>query len=249
MKTISNPLFTVVTVTFNAERTIAHTIESIINQRFLSKEIIVVDGKSKDKTIQIINKYRDKISTFISEKDDGIFDAMNKGIKYAKGKYIIFINSGDSFYDENVLSEIKTDDFDVIYGNNAIKVRGKLKIIKPSPFWESQKIVKTMGICHQSIFIKTSYAREHLFDTSYKLTADYNMIYNARKEGKTFKYIDLPIDIYDIYGISSRNLSLKYKEISEITSMKDSLKFKLMTFIYIAKEISKNRIKRIFKIR
>ncbi len=97
------PKISVVTVCYNAESAIENTILSVINQTYTSVEYIIVDGASKDSTMDIVNKYRDKISVIVSEPDKGIYDAMNKGIKLATGDWICFMNAGDSYVNENTI--------------------------------------------------------------------------------------------------------------------------------------------------
>ncbi|MCY1133837.1 glycosyltransferase family 2 protein [Bacteroides fragilis] len=116
----SNPLVTIITVCYNAETTIEKTILNVINQTYADIEYIIIDGGSNDGTIEIINKYANKISYWMSEPDRGIYDAMNKGIKLAKGDWVSFMNSGDSFYSldtvEDVVQFIR-EEYDVIYGS------------------------------------------------------------------------------------------------------------------------------------
>ena len=103
---MNNPLISVVTVSYNAVTTIEKTILSVINQNYSNIEYIVIDGGSIDGTVDIIKKYADKITYWVSEPDKGIYDAMNKGIIVATGEWINFMNTGDTFYNENVFSEI-----------------------------------------------------------------------------------------------------------------------------------------------
>ena len=100
------PLITVVTVVFNGEATLEQTIQSVVNQTYDNVEYIIVDGGSKDRTLDIIKKYEDRIDYWQSEPDKGIYDAMNKGIELANGDWINFMNSGDSFYNECVIKNI-----------------------------------------------------------------------------------------------------------------------------------------------
>ena len=112
----------IVTICYNAESEIEKTILSVSKQLFKDYEYIIVDGKSNDKTMDIIERYSDKIDTIISEPDNGIYDAMNKGIDCAKGKWTIFLNAGDYFYNDEVLLKLFTkldiyENIDVAYGN------------------------------------------------------------------------------------------------------------------------------------
>ena len=101
--------FSIITVTYNAEGNIKKTLDSISIQKFRDFEVIVIDGKSQDKTISIVEAYYNQLInlSLLSETDDGIYDAMNKGVRQAKGDYIYFLNAGDCFVDCNVLSEVK----------------------------------------------------------------------------------------------------------------------------------------------
>ena len=102
----SLPMLSIVTVVYNSEQYLERTILSILNQTFKDVEHIVIDGNSKDKTLDIIQQYNDKIAYWKSEPDKGIYDAMNKAQNFASGKYIMFLNSGDEFCDNNVLEKI-----------------------------------------------------------------------------------------------------------------------------------------------
>ena len=123
MSTQDKPRVTVVTVTYNEERNLATTIESIIQQTYRSKEYIIVDGNSSDRTPEIISQYSDHIDKLICEPDDGVYDAMNKAIDIAGGEWIIFINAGDILCDSEVLSRVFqyeiTAEIDFIYENEA----------------------------------------------------------------------------------------------------------------------------------
>lgn len=170
---ISNIKLTVITVVFNDENHIKDTIESIINQDYPLIEYIVIDGKSNDNTLNIIQKYKKKIHTLISENDDGIYDAMHKGIKLASGNYINFMHSGDSFYSSNTVSSVvKKIDFnqDIIYGNYYVKYPtgiGRVETShKPEYIWKP-------FFNQQCAFYKTSILKNQPFDTKYYIAADF----------------------------------------------------------------------------
>lgn len=119
MKT--NPLITVITVVYNGEKYLEETILSVINQSYENIEYIIIDGGSTDGTLDIIKKYEDKIAYWVSEKDKGIYDAMNKGIKTATGEWLNFMNAGDHFYSRDILAKLfdnlNQDEYDLIYSD------------------------------------------------------------------------------------------------------------------------------------
>ena len=131
-----SPLVSVVTVTLNCRDDIEDTIKSVINQSYKKIEYLIIDGKSNDGTLNIINKYIKHIDYFVSEKDNGIYDAFNKSIKNSKGDWIIFMNSGDKFVEDDVIEKVfsKKNDCDFIYGNTIVKyfLTGKKKKLAQS---------------------------------------------------------------------------------------------------------------------
>ena len=140
------PKISIVTVVYNGEETIEETILSVKNLSYSNVEYIIIDGGSTDETLNIIKKYEDKIDYWISEKDNGIYDAMNKGIKKATSEFVIFMNGGDTFFDENVLANIEkdlTNDFDIYYGDNykvkengAKRLKSAVTLKKVSPVYQ-----------------------------------------------------------------------------------------------------------------
>ena len=123
-KSGADPLFSIITVSYNAKESIEDTINSIVNQTYSNFEYIIVDGGSTDGTLDIIRKYEDKISYWISEPDNGIYDAMNKGLAICKGEWINFMNSGDLFYNDHVLVDIYRycdfKKFHILYGKTVV---------------------------------------------------------------------------------------------------------------------------------
>jgi len=176
------PKITVVTVCYNAASIIEETILSVINQSYKNIEYIIIDGKSTDGTLDIINQYKASISSLISEPDKGIYDAMNKGLHLATGEWISFINTGDKFYNNNVLSDIfchPKDQLNIIYGDTEFIRENGRKIEKS---FEPKWLEKNMPTCHQSFFVRTTLAKKIGFDTRYKYASDYHMIYNIFQE-------------------------------------------------------------------
>jgi len=200
MSTKKLPLITIVTVVYNGEKTIQETICSCTEQVYCNVEYIVIDGKSTDSTVDIISKFKNKVTRFISEPDNGIYDAMNKAITIATGDWIIFMNSGDLFFDKFVLSNVaklikeEESSVDVIYGNTVYKFKNNLLQIMPLAF---ELIEREMIFCHQSTFVRTELIKLNRFDLKYKLAADYNMFYQFYKQNRIFKHVDLFISIFN----------------------------------------------------
>jgi glycosyltransferase involved in cell wall biosynthesis len=238
---IDNTLFSIVTVVFNDVDHIEQTIKSILNQSYRNIEYIIVDGGSTDGTVDVINKYQKNITTFISEKDEGIYFAMNKGIKLAKGEYIIFINSGDVFYKKNVISDIaKTPLYpDIIYGAYEVVYPNHQKIIKN----HTLNVNFVMNISHQAIFAKRQLLLENLFDTHFKIAADAKFIYSCYSNGKSFLKTPLIISTVSSGGLSDNN-KLAIKEYYEIKkSINSNLKLLLIYWYKLAELSLKNVIK------
>lgn len=206
------PELSVVTVCFNAEKTIQKTLSSILNQTYTNYEYIIIDGASTDKTNQIIqeylSKFREKQITikYITEKDDGIYYAMNKAIHMACGEWIAFMNADDSYYDKRVFADIFAEKsygaYDVIYGDtNFIFIDGT-KVIKAD---KESGLIDHMAFSHQSSFVKTEVMKERLFDTSYELAADYLFFLELWLDHKRFYYIkDRIISNYSALGTTTQ---------------------------------------------
>lgn len=228
---MSFPIISIVTVTYNASSVLEGTILSVLSQSYANIEYIIIDGGSTDETIDIIKKYEDRISYWVSEPDKGIYDAMNKGIELASGQWINFMNAGDSFCNKDVLQNLLMyldGKVDVIYGDTyLLKNEGKI-LKKRYPF---SKIEKHMPFCHQSSFVKTELLKEIPFDVSYKYAADYAFFYNLYKNNKPFLFIDLAIANYDTYGSSSLNHDACMIEYARVRGVENSLKFKVYRFI------------------
>lgn len=220
---------TVVTICYNAENCIKETIRSVLDQSFKDFEYLIIDGKSKDNTVSIIKEFDDKRIVLVSEKDKGIYDAMNKGIRLSSGEYIIFMNSGDAFADSKVLEDISSElKADVVFGNALIKkqegtVREKYSDKKFRLF-----IMFLSGymINHQTIFTKTELLKKYMFDLSYKICADRALYAKLLKNKSSFKRIDRDIVKYDgIEGISSKRENLKNMILENDRVIKENFRF------------------------
>lgn len=230
---MNNPLITIVTVSYNAEDTIEKTILSVINQTYNNIEYIIIDGGSKDGTVDIIKKYANKIAYWVSEPDKGIYDAMNKGILKATGKWINFMNVGDWFNNKNVISELVShinDDAIIVYGD-IIKMLSDIQYYEKA---EPLTLLKNkMVFSHQAMFVKTEYHKQHLFDLSFRSSADYHFIYNSYFKRKVlFQYIPLLVANYDESdGMSKDNWKIAYRENYRIWEIENNkVKLLLMEF-------------------
>lgn len=194
---------TVVTVCYNASKCIEKTLQSVVGQTYPHMEYIVIDGGSTDGTVDIIRKYSDRITYWVSEPDGGIYEAMNKAVKHASGDYVNFMNAGDVFFDNCVLEEVfagKYYDEDVIYGANLNRFSGGYKAFHPH---RVELITIAMPFCHQSSFTRLSVLRQRPFDTSFCRVADYVFFRRLYEDGGSFRRVNKFISIYDEYGVSS----------------------------------------------
>jgi len=218
---------TIITVCYNAANIIEKTILSVINQAYSNIEYIIIDGDSKDGTQDVIRKYSDSISCYISEPDKGIFDAMNKGLKIATGDYVNFMNAGDLFFNDHVLTSLfakKTynENIGFIFGLSA-SPDGTLH--KYTPFMENPKKYKGMGICHQALFVKTDLAQKYKFSLRYPVSADYGMIYSIYRDGYKYVKYDLPICIYEGGGFSEKRPWMMIRDVGMITESQFTCKY------------------------
>jgi len=209
--TTNKPLITVVTVVYNGESHIEKTIKSVINQTYENVEYIIIDGGSNDRTLNIIKKYERLIDYWISEKDGGIYDAMNKSLKFIDESMVNFLNAGDIFYNDGVLSNISKEVLGknkIIYGDVAINNK-KFKSAS------ANKIDYKMICCHQSLFIASTLLKKYKFNTCYEIVADYDFMLGLAFIGLDFFYVDRTIATMPIGGASS-NVRRSLRERREV---------------------------------
>lgn len=200
------PYFSIVTVTLNNAGGLRRTLESVLTQKFQDYEHLVIDGGSVDGSMTILSKCRSSNLRVLSEKDHGIYDAMNKGIRLAKSNYTIFINSGDELYDENVLERLHrlsvVDETKLYFGSVAIVENGEEQIKIPCS--QSQPILQQ--ICppaHPSMAFPTTYLKDNPYSMNYKLAADHQLKLMSLGSLK-FSYVHFAISKFHIGGLSSR---------------------------------------------
>ena len=225
-------LFSIISVSYNCKDYVDLTLSSLLNQSYNDYELIIIDGKSTDGTLNEINKYKDRFNNIkiVSEEDDGIYDAMNKGVKFASGKYVFFLNFGDTFYDENILEKIASkisSDKDVYYGD----VERQGEIIKQNGRFTLFNFIYLEGmVCHQSIFVRRTLLEKYPFDLKYKICADRDFLIKILKEKCSVEYVGLTICCYDDAGKSS-NLDALHKDSDAVSYKWGGLKGRLFIFI------------------
>ena len=233
--------FSIVTIVLNDKNNIEKTIQSVLNQN-IEIEYIIIDGGSTDGTLEVIEKYRDKIDILDSEKDDGIYNAMNKATEKANGEWICFMNSGDGFYNSNVLKNILPNienSVDVVYGDWEVRYASKNKIIKANN--SIDKIWQGMIFSHQSCFVKKDILKEYKFNESNRITADYELFYTLYKANKRFDYIPIVLSSVSAGGVSD------IKRIDSIVSRWNILEKSNKVNIYYLKLIIVEMLKSVVK--
>jgi len=202
------PILSVITVVYNNAADIERTLLSVLNQTYKNIEYIVIDGRSTDGTLQIIEKYKDRIAMLISEKDKGIYDAMNKGLDVATGDYVLFMNSADEFYSADTVANVfaSATDADIYYGETEMigengKSLGQRRHVAPVKFtWKSFKY--GMSVSHQAIYIKRSLVEP--YDPKYQLSADIDWILRAAKKAKLIVNVNQYVAKYKVGGMSKQ---------------------------------------------
>jgi len=203
------PKLCIVTVTYNAENELCRTIDSILGQTYKDYELIIIDGGSTDCTLDLIRRYEDKIDYWISEKDNGIYDAMNKALVAAKGEYVQFLNAGDYYIDQYTLKNVFTNITDsptLIYGDiRILRTGGKIIYQKASEFTLDNLIKKgTSVLCHQAMFVKRE--RAPIYNTKYPYKGELNWYLDlAKLEGFTYVKCEIPIVFYALGGYGYNN--------------------------------------------
>ena len=230
------PKITIITICYNAEACIERTILSVINQTYPNIEYIIIDGNSTDNTLQIVEKYKDKITKIISEPDKGIYDAMNKGLRITTGDWVNFMNAGDSFYSNDVLGKVFCQDYSgisVIWGDAMLIQNGtKQEIFRATPFYNYKLPFRTgKGICHQSMFFSMSKEKLLQYDLSYPISADFKLCYDIYKQGGLFLHVPYIISAFDTTGYSSSNRYKSLVETGRILQCGNNLLYKLYMFI------------------
>lgn len=213
------PLISIITITYNAEAVVLPTLISIKNQNFKNFEHIIIDGASNDKTLDIINTSKIENSIIISEPDKGLYDAMNKGILHSSGKYLIFLNAGDSFHSTDTLksyAEAALNNPDIIYGDT-ILVDFNRNFVAPRhlsapPKLNFDSFKHGMLVCHQAFMVKKEISP--LYNLNYRFSADYEWCLRCLQQTDDTKCINLNKVVIDYLtdGLTDKNHKKSLKE-------------------------------------
>lgn len=203
-----NPLISVITVVFNGEKHIEQCVQSVVSQTNVDFEYIVIDGNSKDKTLEIIKKFEKHIDILISEADEGLYFAMNKGILKSSGKYVYFLNSDDYFFDSDVLKDIseflKTSKADIVIGLTDVLFQNPNYMKEEKIKFSRKNLRKGIQPMHSGSFFSRKLILElGLFDTKYKSAADFDMFCKANVKNVAFENIKRKIAVFRDGGFSS----------------------------------------------
>jgi glycosyltransferase involved in cell wall biosynthesis len=199
-------LISIITINYNNCHGLLNTLNSINNQSYKNFELIVIDGKSKDDSITIIKDFYYLINKYIIEKDTGIYNAMNKGIKFCKGNWLIYLNSGDIFYNNDVLKSfinniyIFNNNYDIIYGSTYMEN----KIIIPKKNLGINDFILGLPFCHQSVFVSSRIYNKYIFNERYKIFSDLIYFRQCYIDDIKFKKINLIISNFNDEGTSSK---------------------------------------------
>ena len=214
------PVVSVITIVYNGGALLEGTIQSVLDQEEAHLEYIIIDGGSKDNTLDIIQRYNERIDYWISEPDKGIYDAMNKGLKAATGDYVWFMNAGDHIHGKQILSSLFAlhPNADVYYGeanfvNEARTVLGTRSAISTRKLPEAltwHDMIYGMSVCHQSFIARRSLVNS--YDVQYRCSADINWVIEVLKKAKTIVNTHSVLSDYLVGGFSMKQQKLAWKE-------------------------------------
>ncbi|MFM6954544.1 MAG: glycosyltransferase family 2 protein [Sphingobacteriaceae bacterium] len=236
------PTLSIITIVYNNVRDIERTLLSVLNQSYPNIEYIVVDGASSDGTLDVIQRYQDRLSKVLSEKDDGIYDAMNKGLALAKGDYVLFMNSGDELYAPDTVEKVfaTAPNADIYYGetemyDEALVSLGRRRHAVPEQFtWKSFQL--GMSISHQAIYIRRSLTEP--YNRQYHLSADIDWIITAAKKAKYSVKVPGYVAKYLVGGMSKKRHRQSLKERFAIFTKHYGLLPNLLNHLLIAAKLS-----------
>ena len=213
-------MISIITITYNAECWLERTMKSVLNQTCVDYEYIIVDGASKDGTVDIIKRLEPMFKGRLlwkSEPDKGLYDAMNKGIACAKGDFLWFINAGDEIYAPETLAHVVSsakDDTDIIYGKSCVVNADGMKVgehhkVTP-PDLQRKHLLNGLVVSHQAILVRRSIAGN--YDTNYRISADYDWVVRAVTVSRKNAYLDEYVCKFLTEGVSAKKRKRGWKE-------------------------------------
>jgi glycosyltransferase involved in cell wall biosynthesis len=210
------PKLSVITIVYNNARDIERTMLSVLNQTYPNIEYIIIDGASTDGTLDLIKKHQNRIAKLISEKDEGIYDAMNKGLAVATGDYVLFMNSGDELYDNDTVTNVfaSADDADIYYGETEMinaegQNLGRRRHKAPKQL-SLGSFEYGMSVSHQAIYIKRSLTQP--YDRKYQLSSDIDWILSAVEKAGKIVNVNQYVAKYLVGGMSKKRHRQSLKE-------------------------------------
>ena len=216
----------IVTISYNAAAEIEKTIQSVLTQTYTDYEYVFIDGASKDRTVEIIESYREAFEAkgityrVYSEPDKGIYDAMNKGIDKTCGEWTLMLNAGDVFVDASVLMDVFDGigyDADVVYGNTVFQETCKgITYYKRVPARSLNRFDEGMTFCHQSVFVRSEVLKKYPFDMSFKIVADFDQFTRMLRDGVPFAHIDTYVSVFDGSGVSMQKPEATLQEYDRV---------------------------------
>lgn len=213
-----SPKISIVTIAYNCENEIEETILSVINQKYANKEYLIIDGASKDGTMAVVERYRDKIDVIVSEPDKGRSDAFNKGIAKATGDYIVMMNAGDLLADDALqkFADNYIPGYDIIKGNTVRwnSESGYKSIEKPVINYPT--IPFNFLVCHQSTYIsRVAYEKWGGYRVDFRVAMDFELMLRLTAGGAKFRMIDEDLAIFRMGGISQLSVGRRYEEMKQ----------------------------------
>lgn len=212
---MKNIKISVITIAYNSGKTIEKTIQSVISQDYVNKEYIIIDGKSTDNTMDIVNKYSDRIDFVVSEKDKGISDAFNKGINHATGDLVVCINSDDYMMPHALeyVADNYEEGIDLFCGNLILWNEDTDYKCRIKPSLRFPVLPFFCKPAHQGVFAKMDLCRSlGGYDNKIKYAMDLDFLIRATKAGAKFKHLDFDIAVFKLGGATSESIFKKGKE-------------------------------------
>lgn len=237
------PKVSVITVNLNNHLGLKRTLNSVIQQNYGNFEYLVIDGDSSDGSKELIEEFTDKINFWLSEKDTGVYNAMNKGVLNATGDYLIFLNSGDHFSNAQALTNLisNSSNEDLVFGNLFVQESGRV--------WTKRYAEKLNfryfyfeSLPHPATLIsKKLFETQGLYDTSLKISADWKFFLLAvAKYNCTYKYVDQEISTFYLDGMSSNKANVKILEYERRSTLKKYFKLYFLFYSVYLKVLRKS---------